>query len=197
MFNSLCGHTVVYDVIVACFSSLLRELRSDSLRVDMLSYSAPPTPAPVHVPRGPLSPSTTVSPLVTPNNTLGGRPGFHKRRPSQATLILSQIASRSPVQHSRTGQSTPKRQSREMSDYFDQKPQDGAHTPRAEELHCGEKPSRVVLQRSQFQTPESVLILLLTYTQLRPMLAFRISRRWSTCARLADSMSNGGWTCAK
>ena len=115
----------------------------------LMSLSAPQTPAPVHVPRGPLSPSTTVSPLVTPDNTLGAKAGHHERRPSQATLILSRIASRSPAQHSRTGQSTPKRQSREMSDYFDQKPQEIAGPSRVELLDHGEKSRRFPLQRGQ------------------------------------------------
>ena len=71
--------------------------------------------------RPPLSRSTTVCPLLTPNNTFGVKARIGEQRQIQATLVLSRIARRNSLQQSKTVHSTPRGHSEESGDYFDRK----------------------------------------------------------------------------
>jgi len=114
----------------------------------LLSCSAPSTPSCTFIPRTPLSPSTTVSPLVTVNNTLGVKAGLEERGNSiQATLILSRIASKTPLPPSYSERRARTR-STEMRDYFDQKDDEKCCPSQQVTLECRGGASRVPLHRA-------------------------------------------------
>jgi hypothetical protein len=83
-----------------------------------LPCSAPQTPAAISIPRAPLSPSTLVSPSVTPNSTFGTKASCEDRSKVQAAAILSKISSRSPVLQSRTIPNPSLSNFQEPPDYF-------------------------------------------------------------------------------
>lgn len=87
----------------------------------VMSLAAPSNSFDTHSPRPPLSRSTTVSPLLTANSTLGIKAQPDNREQVQATSILSRISSKSPLPHPPPANNTPACYPHEMGHYFDHK----------------------------------------------------------------------------
>lgn len=112
-----------------------------------MSFSALSTPSCTFVPRAPLSPSTIVSPLVTADNTLFVKAELEERRPIQATLILSRIASKTTLPPSYSERRT-RTHSTEMRDYFDRKDDEKRKPSQDDVIDFRAETTRVPLHRA-------------------------------------------------
>ena len=108
--------------------------------------------------RPPLSRSTTVCPLVTPNNTFGVKAGLEEQTQIQATLILSRIALKDSLQRSKTAHSMPRRHSEESGDYFDRSILEKGDAERVRMGNCATEKSQCEARQGNECSPKDLLI---------------------------------------